>query len=161
MENLIKERKETITIKRTFNLPLATVWKAWSDAEVLRKWFSPEGYTAPSTTVNFAVGGKYLNSMKGPDGKEIWSTGTFKEIVPMKKIVYSDSFADSKGNIVPASYYKIPGDWDSQLSITVEFEEVNGKTNMRLRHEGVPAEMKDDCMKGWQSCFDKLERYVK
>lgn len=161
MENLVNDGKKTISIDRTFDLPLATVWKAWSDPESMKKWFSPEGYTCPSCSINFTVGGKFFNSMKAPDGKVTWSTGTYKEIVPMRKIVYSDSFADSEGNIVPASYYDMPGQWELQLPVTVEFEEVNGKTNLKLKHKDLPVEVADDCIKGWQSCFDKLEHNFK
>ena len=76
------EKQRTVSIKRTFDLPLATVWKAWSDAESFKKWWGPTDYTSPNCTIDFKVGGKYLASMKGPDGKETWSTGTYKEIVP-------------------------------------------------------------------------------
>lgn len=161
MENLVKEQKKTITIDRTFDLPLNTMWKAWTEEESFKKWFSPETYTTPSATIDFRVGGTYFFSMKAPDGKETWSTGTYKEIIPMKKIVYSDSFADAEGNIVNASYYNMPGDWDLALTVTVEFEETDGKTNMKLTHEGLPLEVAEDCKKGWQSCFDKLERAFK
>lgn len=161
MKNLIDEKQKTISINRTFNLPLATVWKAWTEPESFKKWCGPEGYTCPNCTIDFTVGGKYLNSMKGPDGIEIWSTGTYKEIIPFKKIVYSDSFADPKGNIVLASYYKMPGEWDLNLMVTVEFEEVDGKTNMKMQHVGLPVEMSDDCIKGWQSSFDKIESNFK
>lgn len=161
MGNLVKEEKKTITIDRTFNLPLTTVWKAWSEPENLKKWFSPEGYTAPDSNIDFKVGGKFLNSMKAPNGKITWSTGTYNEIIPGKKIAYSDSFADVQGNIVSASYYGMPGDWDLALSVTVEFEEVDGKTNMKLQHSGLPVEAAEDCKKGWQMCFDKLEQNLK
>lgn len=159
MENSANN-KQTIAINRTFDLPISTVWKAWSESESLKKWFSPERYTSPSSSIDFREGGRYHNSMKAPDGKETWSTGTFEEIVPNKKIVYSDSFADSKGNIVPASYYNMPGDWDDQLKVTVEFQENDGKTTMKLQHEGLPAEVAEDCEEGWQSFFDKLENNV-
>ena len=154
------EKQKTITIKRTFNLPVNTVWKAWTEPESFKKWWGPEGYTCPFCNIDFKVGGKYLNSMKGPDGKEIWSTGTYKEISPREKIVYTNSFADSTGKIVPASVYKMPGEWALELIVTLTFEEMDGKTNMTLRHAGVPLELSDDCIKGWQSSFDKLERNV-
>ena len=160
-ETLTAEKQKTISIERTFNLPLNTVWKAWTEPESCKKWWGPKGYTCPNCSIDFKTGGKYLISMKGEDGKEIWSTGTYKEIIPLEKIVYTDSFADSKGNIVPASYYKMPGDWEMEAIVTVEFEEVNGKTNMTLTHTGLPAEMGDECMKGWQSMFDKLESNFK
>ena len=161
MENSIAGNQKTITIKRTFDLPLATVWKAWTEPESCKKWWGPKGYTCSDCTIDFKVGGKYLNAMQDSNGKKTWSTGIYKEIIPMKKIVNTDSFADSEGNIVPASYYKMPGDWDLELLVTVEFEEIEGKTNMKLQHEGLPADISDDCMKGWQSMFDKLENNFK
>ena len=155
------EKQKTISIERTFDLPVTRLWKAFTDAESFKKWWGPENYTCPHCTIDFRVGGKYLNSMRGPDGKEIWSTGTYKEIVPLKKIVYTDSFADSKGNVVPASDYKMSGEWELEIPVTVEFEEANGKTNLSLKHEGIPEEMHEDCTKGWNESLDKLEKNIK
>jgi uncharacterized protein YndB with AHSA1/START domain len=154
------EEQKTLNLERTFNLPLTTVWKAFSDAETLKKWWGPKEYTCPDCSIDFTEGGKFLASMQGEDGKKIWSTGTYKEIVPMKRIVNTDNFSDSKGNIVPASEYGMPGEWTEGL-VTVEFEEVDGKTNIQLQHEGLPEEMIDDCRKGWESSFDKLEENVR
>jgi uncharacterized protein YndB with AHSA1/START domain len=159
-EILTAEKHRTITVKRTFNLPLNTVWKAWTESESMKKWWGPKEYTCPDCTIDFKVGGNFLASMQAADGKKIWSTGTYKEIIPLKKIVNTDSFADSNGNIVPASYYKMPGEWGLELQITTEFKEVEGKTNLSLQHVGLPAEIADECMKGWQSSFDKLESNI-
>ncbi|MBK6839247.1 MAG: SRPBCC domain-containing protein [Bacteroidetes bacterium] len=160
-ENLTAEKHKTITIKRTFNLPLSAVWKAWTEPESMKKWWGPKEYTCPDCSIDFRVGGKFLASMQGADGQKIWSTGTYKEIVPLKKIVNTDSFADSTGTIVPASYYKMSGDWGLELLVTTEFEEVDGKTNISLQHAGLPVELSDECMQGWQSSFDKLESNMK
>ena len=75
----------------------------------------------------------------------------------MKKIVNTDSFSDSEGNIVSASYYDMPGEWNDELLVTFNFEEENGKTNLKLQHEGLAAEMIEDCRKGWQSSLNKIE----
>lgn len=161
IENSIAEKQKTISIKRTLNLPLNTVWKAWTESESFKKWWGPKEYTCPDCTIDFKIGGKFLASMQGEDGKKIWSTGMYKEIIPQKKIVVTDSFADSDGNIVPASYYKMPGEMPLELLVTVELEEVDGKTNMSLQHAGLAVEIADDCIKGWQSSFDKLESNLK
>jgi len=153
-------QQKTISLKRTFNLPLYKVWEAWTKPETFIKWWGPEEYTCPYCAIDFKEGGKYLNAMRGPDGTDIWATGTYEEIAPGQRIVYTDSFADSKGNIVPATYYKMPA-MPLQLLVTVTFQELNGKTAMSLQHEGIPEEIYDDCIKGWQSSFDKLESNVK
>jgi uncharacterized protein YndB with AHSA1/START domain len=100
----------------------------------------------------------------GPDGvvRDFWGTGVYREIVPMEKIVSTDSFADADGNVVPASYYGMSGDFPLELLITVTFEEVEGKTKMTLTHVGIPeGEMMDLTRAGWSESFDKLAESLK
>jgi len=149
-----------IVINRVFNLPVSVVWLAWTDAEYFKKWWGPRGFTCPSSKLEAKVGGKYLNCMRGSDGKEFWSTGVVKELIPERKLVVTDSFSDEKGNIKPASEYGMPGDWPKELLITVYLEEADGATKMKLRHQGIPAEMREDCIKGWNESFDKLEENI-
>jgi len=160
-ESSVAEMVKTIKVERTFDLPVATLWKAWSEPESFKKWWGPEGYTCPDCEIDFRQGGTYLASMQGEDGKKIWSTGTYMEIVPMKKIVCTDNFADSEGHIVPASYYNMPGEWASELIVTVEFKEEDGKTTMKVQQAGLPADMTEECIKGWQSSFDKIDAGTK
>ena len=149
-----------IVINRVFNLPVSVVWLAWTDAEYFKKWWGPRGFTCPSSKMEARVGGKYLNCMRGPDRKEYWSTGVVKELIPERKLVVTDSFSDDKGNIKPASEYGMPGDWPKELLITVYLEEADGATKMKLKHQGVPNEMREDCIKGWNESFDKLEENI-
>ena len=160
-EKEVAGKQKTVSINRTFDLPLATVWKAWTDAESFKKWWGPTDYFCTKCTIDFKADGKYLANMKGPDGKETWSTGVFEKIVPMKKIVYTASFSDDKGNVIPASAIGMPGEWNLELLITADFEEINGKTKLSLTQESIPEEMYDDCIKGWQQSFDKLEKNFK
>ena len=67
--------------------------------EHIKKWWGPAIFTAPTVKIDFRVGGKYLYSMLANDGtpmagQEFWSTGTYEEIVPLKKIVATDHFSD-------------------------------------------------------------------
>jgi len=167
IKNRQQEKQEDITLKndvvihRVFNLPIKVVWLALTDAEYFKKWWGPKGFTCPSSKMEARVGGKYLNCMRGPDGKEYWSTGVVKEFIPEKKLVITDSFSDEKGNIKSASEYGMPGDWPKELLITFELEEADGATKLKLLHEGIPDEMHDDCKKGWNESFDKLEENIK
>ena len=150
-----------IVINRVFDLPISKVWRAWTEAEEFKKWWGPKDFTCPSSKMEARVGGKYLNCMRGPDGKEYWSTGEVKELVPERKLVVTDNFSDEKGNIKSASEYGMPGDWAKELLITVYFEEADSATKLKLRHQGIPDEMREDCIKGWNESLDKLERNIK
>ncbi len=149
-----------IVIHRVFNLPARIVWIALTNSEYFKKWWGPRGFTVPSSTMEARKGGKYLNCMRGPDGKEYWSTGVVKEFVPEKKLVVTDSFSDARGNITSAAEQGMPGDWPRELLITFELEEADGATKLKLTHEGIPSEMHDECVKGWNESFDKLEENI-
>ncbi len=152
---------KALIITRVFDLPVNKVWDAFTKPEECKKWWGPKGYTCPSASIDLKVGGKYLHCMRSPEGVDMWSTGTYKEIIPQKKLVCTDSFSDEKGNIIPAADLNMPGNWPLELLVTLTFEEVNGKTKMTLDHKGLPPEILEDCEKGWQQCFDKLEENIK
>jgi uncharacterized protein YndB with AHSA1/START domain len=166
METKTNTRQDTavqndIVIQRVFKLPVSKVWQALTVPEYFKKWWGPEGFTCPYSTMEARKGGKYLSCMRGPDGKEYWSTGVVNEFIPEKKLVVTDSFSDPKGNIISATEVGMPGDWPMELLITFELEEADGATKFKLTHEGIPEEMHDECVKGWNESFDKLERNIK
>ncbi len=157
----IEKNKDELTITRIFDAPRERVWKAWTDPELTKTWWGPKYFTAPVSKIDLRVGGKYLNCMRGPDGKDYWSTGTYREIVPHERLVVTDSFADEKGNVVPASHYGMAGDWPLELLVTVTLEDEGNKTKMVLRHEGIPAGlMREMTETGWSESFDKLAESI-
>jgi uncharacterized protein YndB with AHSA1/START domain len=147
---------EELVLTRIFDAPREALWKAWTDPKRFVRWWGPAGFTSPACRIDLRVEGKYLACMRSPEGRDYWSTGVYREIVPSEKIVYSDSFADAQGNVVPASHYGMEGEWPSEMLVTVTFEAYGGKTRMTLRHDGIPAEAISDCETGWSGSFDKL-----
>jgi uncharacterized protein YndB with AHSA1/START domain len=107
--------------------------------------------------MDLRVGGKYLNCMRSPEGKEYWGTGVFQEIVAMERLVFTDSFADENGNVVPGTYYGMSPDFPLEMLVIVTFEDQDGKTKMTLRHTGLPAGPDSEgTHQGWSESFDKL-----
>lgn len=150
-------QQTALVIIREFDAPRELVWRAWSDPELSKRWWGPKGFTAPVIEIDFRVGGRYLFCMRSPEGKDFWSTGTYREIVPMERIVCSDSFADEHGNAVPATYYGFGEDFPLELQIAVTFEERGGKPKMTLTHTGMPGgDMSAMATAGWNESFDKL-----
>jgi uncharacterized protein YndB with AHSA1/START domain len=150
-----------LTITRIFDASREKVWKAWTTPEGVKKWWGPKNFTSPVSKIDLRKGGKYLSCMRGPDGKDYWSTGVYREIVPLERLVVTDSFADEKGNVVPASHYGMAGEWPLELLVTVTFEDLGNKTKMVLRHEGIPEGMMREMTEtGWSESFDKLAEYI-
>lgn len=156
--NPVMAQEQDLVISRVFNAPREQVWRAFTDPELLMKWWGPKGFTCPVAKIDLRVGGKYLNCMKSPDGQEFWSTGVYKEIVEPERIVATDSFADDKGNQVHAEHYGMNKDFPMEMLMEFHFEEEGDKTKFTLRHKGLPnVEMVEATRTGWSESFDKLD----
>lgn len=160
-----------LTITRVFDAPVEEVWKYWAEPEYFKRWWGPKDFTCPVANIDFRVGGKSHTVMHGPKGsefdKDIWGIGTYKEIVPNRKIVVTDSFADEKGNIVSPKYYGMKG-FPRKMLITVHFEEIEDpeqgrRTKMTLTHSGIVSISETDhnnMEQGWNQSFNKLNEVL-
>jgi uncharacterized protein YndB with AHSA1/START domain len=144
--------KGVLVIERVFDAPRELLWKTWTEPEQVRRWWGPKGFMSPACEIDLRVGGKYLWTMRSPDGRDIWDTGEYREIVPLQRIICTQSLADADGNVVSAARYGLGDDIPLETLITVTFEDLDGKTRMTFRHDGMPAAH----TQGWNQAFDKL-----
>jgi len=155
------QNENELMIERIFNAPRKLVWEAWTDSERIMHWWGPKGFTAPFSRIDLKVGGEYLNCMRSPEGKDYWSKGVYREIVAPKRLVMTDSFADEKGNTVPATYYGMSKNFPLEMLIIVILEDLDGKTKLTLRHKGMPSGPDSEGAElGWNQSFDKLADYL-
>lgn len=146
---------QEIFIERVFDAPLELVWRTWTEPERIKLWWGPKDFTCPVAKSDFRVGGKYLYCMRWPDGKDYWSGGVYREIVPMERIVVSDYFADEHGNKVPPSHYGVSGEYPNDEGVlTVTFEDAgDGKTKLTLH---TPVAVDEGETEGWNESLDKF-----
>ena len=156
-ETIEMPEERGFVVTRDLNASHELVWRMWTVAENVQRWWGPRGFTMPYCKIDLRVGGKYLLSMRGPDGKDIWNTGVYHEVVPMLRIVCTASFADDKGNVVPASYYGMTEEYPLEMLWTITLEDLMGKTRLTVRHAGVnPGADSDNARQGWEQSFDRL-----
>lgn len=161
-ESAHRSARSELVITRVFDAPRELVWQAWIDPQHIQRWWGPKDFSAPACKIDFRVGGKYLFCMRSPEGQDYWSTGVYREIVPLERIVCTDSFADEAGNVVPATYYGMSADFPLEMLVTVTFEDQAGKTKLTLKHTGLPAgDMSEETGAGWNQSFDKLAASLK
>src|SRR5579883_3431147 len=108
-----------LVIERMFNAPVELVWRAWTEPEHFMKWWGPSIFTCPVCKIDLKVGGKYLWAMRWPDGRDNYNAGGYVEIIPLKKIVLKMNFSDKDGNVVPASYYGLTGNFAEVVMLYV------------------------------------------
>ena len=150
-------RDSILVIEREFDAPRDRVWMAWTDPDLVKRWWGPKGFTTPVCRISLRVGGTYFFCMRSAEGKDYCNTGFYREIVPFERIVATDSFADEKGNIVSATSYGMRPDFAREMLQIVTFEEIGGKTKLTLSHAGIPpGEDMESAREGWSQSFDKL-----
>lgn len=133
-----KTEGQELMMERVFDAPRELVFKAFSEAEHLKHWWGPRGWTLTVCNIDFRPGGIWHYCMKCMDenqgdfyGFESWGKAIYKEIVEAEKIVYVDYFSDAEGN-------EAEGMPSSQIEMT--FVEVEGKTKLVSRVQYASAE---------------------
>ena len=99
---------------RKFAFPRETVFAAWSNPELLARWWGPHGFSSTFETFDFRPGGDWRFVMHGPDGTDYPNHNVFQEIVPAERIVIRHLFE--------------PG-----FRLTAIFEEADGGTKLTWR----------------------------
>ncbi|WP_152393222.1 SRPBCC family protein [Paenibacillus guangzhouensis] len=100
-----KVEENVLILEREFKAPRELVFQAFSQAEHLKHWWGPNGWSLPVCNVDFREGGVWHYCMKCEDknqgdfyGMESWGKAVYREIIAPEKIVYVDYFSDSEGN---------------------------------------------------------------
>ena len=161
--NMEPTAEPELVITRVFDAPRELVFMAWTEPEHFVRWWGPKGFTTPFCTIDLWPGGVMHHCMRSPDGQDIWSKGVFREIVVPERIVFTDSFADAEGNVVPPTHYGMSPDWPLETLLTVTFDEHEGgkKTKVTLRHAGIPSGAdRDGTEQGWTESLDRLAEYL-
>lgn len=142
--------KLSLEIKRFIKAPRDRVYAAWTDPAQLKQWFGPENVETHDLVADVRVGGKYRWDLSNPEGERMTVLGEYRELQPGKKIVFTWQWDDDEV-------------WENRTSIvTVELDDVDGGTQLRLRHEQLPSEeSRDRHNQGWNSVLDKLEVFFR
>jgi uncharacterized protein YndB with AHSA1/START domain len=122
-----------------------SVFRAWTEPEQLKRWSCPEGSTVEDAHVDLRVGGKYRIRMHGSEGQIHTAVGVYREIARPHRLVYTWEW-EEKDHAV------------GETLVTVEFNDLDGSTEVVLIHELFPAaEATSAHEEGWTSCLNRLE----
>lgn len=157
-----KSTDKEVLFTRVFDAPREIVFRAWSEAESLKRWYAPQGCSLTACTLDFKVGGRYRSCIRTPDGMECWCAGVYKDIVRPERIVQTMHMADERGNFVePAqSHLAQYPDWPREMVLTLTFEDLGGKKTKLTLHQTVSEALAKEtgAYPSWLSMFEKLDR---
>lgn len=139
-----------LSLTRLIDAPPANVFRAWTDPEVIKRWFTPPPWETVHAETDVRPGGSSLIVMRGPDGTEIPNRGVYLEVVGNERLVFTDAFVSA---------------WEPSekpfMTGILTFENVDGKTlyTARVLHWTVADREAHEQMgfhQGWGIATDQL-----
>lgn len=154
-------RKRDLIVTRVFDAPVERVWKAWTEAAQVMKWWGPDHFTSPSAKIDFREGGTSLVCMRAPKefgGQDMYSTWAYKKIVPMQSIEFIQNMADQNGKKADPVRLGLPPDFPVDQRNLVTFKNLGGnKTEMTVtQFDWVESPMLAMAEAGLNQSIDKL-----
>lgn len=154
------EDERVLVLERVFDAQRHEVFRMYSDAEHLERWWGPRGWELPVCNVDFRPGGVWHYCMKCVDeaqgdffGMESWGKAVYEEIAAPERIVLADFFSDADGGT---------NDDMPSTKVTLTFEDLGATTRLVSRGEYVSPEalksvMDMGMLEGITQTWDRLD----
>lgn len=81
-----------LVLERVVAVRPETLWRAWTEPEHLKRWFTPAPWTTVDCTIDLRPGGVFSTTMRSPTGElQPPSIGCYLEIVKERRLVWTDA----------------------------------------------------------------------
>lgn len=80
-----------LVLERTVEVPRARVWAAWTQPELVKRWFTPAPWKTVDCEIDLRPGGIFRTTMRSPEGQDFPNAGCFLEVVPEERLVWTDA----------------------------------------------------------------------
>ena len=109
---------------RLVKAPRSLVYKMWTEAEHIAKWWGPRGFTNTIHLMDVRPGGEWRFIMHGPDGTDYPNHKVYEEVAPQERLVMKHinwphhrmhiSFADAEGGTLVTIWMVFENEADFQ-----------------------------------------------
>jgi uncharacterized protein YndB with AHSA1/START domain len=147
--------KLDLKLERTVDVPPELVWKAWTTPEHLEHWFAPKPWTTSDCRIDLRPGGEFFSVMHGPNGEKFSNAGCYLEVVPNRKLVWTDALKPG---------YRPATEPFMTAAILIEPAGKGTKYTAIAYHSNEAARQKHADMgfeQGWGTVLDQLVAYMK
>jgi uncharacterized protein YndB with AHSA1/START domain len=155
--------KLDLVLERVVDVPPALVWKAWTQPEHLKPWFTPAPWKTVDCEIDLRPGGIFRTVMRSPDGQDFPNIGCYLEVVENRRLVWTSALLPGWR---PAKLEGAPG--CAELSFTAILSlEPAGKgtkytaTALHPDEAGCRRHAEMGFHDGWGKCLEQLVAYAK
>ena len=136
-------------LKKRFDAPREKVFGAWTQPEILKRWWCPAGWEAAEIEVDLRVGGAFRIGMRRRSGGlPVYVTGSFLTVHSPETLVYTWKWENAFENM-------------PQTRVTVVFRDLGTTTEVVLTHDGlleIPfcLQVRSGWIEAWSRLVDAL-----
>lgn len=147
-----------LMMEYTVGAPRGRVWEAFTSAERMRRWCVPMNYKCVFAEADVRVNGHYRTGVDMGNGAHAWTTGTYLEVEPERRLRFTDSFCDSTGRVIPLWTMEPSADREHEQEVTIELEDRGpDSTFVRVQERYVSAVLAPQFAATWGALFMKLD----
>ena len=92
-----------LEVIRHLTAPPALVWRCWTEAALFRQWYAPKPYSIDEVDMDLRPGGRFFMVMAGPEGQRMPNEGAFLEVVPERRLVFTDLMTEGYAPVAAVS----------------------------------------------------------
>ena len=147
MCQMTENPSSSITITHHFSAPANVVWQAWTDPEVVRRWWGsdPDGVVT-SAALDAQTGSAFEITFRDSDGDEHTSHGVYLRVDAMRELDFTWGWRSEPNNT-------------SRVAVVFTADETG--TQMTFVHSELNGESAHDYAQGWRRTFAKLDRVLR
>lgn len=140
-----------LVLERLLDAPVAKVWRCWTEAPLLKQWFCPKPWSVAHAELDVRPGGQSRIVMLSPEGNEFPSHGLYLEVLPERKLVFTDAFTTAwepseKAFMVAEVSFAPEGEKTRYLATARHWSEPDRATHEQMGFHS-----------GWGAAADQLE----
>lgn len=138
-----------VTVTRRFEEDPETLFRAFTDAEALRQWWGPRGFTIDAITFRAVVNEIYRVTLTAPDGSQWAHEGRILEVDPPRRLVYTWRWVTG------------PLSRDETL-VEITFARSSGTTLVTVTHSRFVSDAECDAHAvGWGDTFERVQVWLR
>lgn len=80
-----------LILERIVEAPPHAIWRAWTQPELIKEWFTPSPWVTADCEINLCAGGLFRTTMRSPEGQDFANAGCYLEVIENKKLVWTNS----------------------------------------------------------------------
>jgi uncharacterized protein YndB with AHSA1/START domain len=147
-----------VDVIRDFEAPVERVWEAWTESDQVKRWWGPQGFTAPVANMDVREGGTSLVCMRSPDGHDLFNTWTYERVDRPRRLEFVNRFADRDGATLDPASIGLPADIPRDVRHVLVFEATGaGMSRLRVTEYGYGTQETAALSKmGLEQCLDKM-----